>query len=267
MKKIYKKLINKLYYYKDEKYIFITRTWEALLNECYLVRRNLYNFIKHNSESFDGKILDFGCGKKPYRELFKNSAEYIGLDFETKDFEFERNADYYYDGKTFPFKDSEFDNVVSFQVLEHIPNPERILFEINRVLKENGKLLLTYDFAFPEHFEPYDYYRFTQFKIKELLKDTGFEVLSITPSTSTFENICLQLNYYLSKHCKFHLLRFFSNFFINLFSIILIKILPKDYSFPEGYMVIAIKQKSGEWQFKKVIYWLHELWMRKYSYW
>jgi SAM-dependent methyltransferase len=45
-----------------------------------------------------------------------------------------------------PFRDSQFDMVISNQVFEHIPDPTRILPEIARVLKPAGQFLALFPF-------------------------------------------------------------------------------------------------------------------------
>jgi len=52
----------------------------------------------------NGIMLDFGCGSKPYKELF-SVDKYIGLDIEKSGHNHkEEPIDFYYDGKTIPFK-------------------------------------------------------------------------------------------------------------------------------------------------------------------
>lgn len=47
------------------------------------------------------------------------------------------------DGHRLPFDDNSFDVVVSFQVLEHVPDPDQFLNEIRRVLRRGGRAVLT----------------------------------------------------------------------------------------------------------------------------
>jgi len=49
------------------------------------------------------------------------------------------------DGATLPFADDFFDLVLSFSVLEHIPEKGRAIAEAARVLKPSGRLALTFD--------------------------------------------------------------------------------------------------------------------------
>lgn len=74
-------------------------------NPFYLIRKNLYNNIKSMSGNLSGRLLDFGCGSKPYADMFKNCCEYVGCDIETSGHEHtNENIDVYYDGKHLPFQ-------------------------------------------------------------------------------------------------------------------------------------------------------------------
>ena len=100
-------------------------------------------------------VLDFGCGSKPYESLFKNANSYIGIDLEASGHSHQDSkVDVFYDGKTIPFPDEHFDAVVCFEVLEHVFNIKEIIQELNRVLKPNGKLLISVPFAWDEHEVP-----------------------------------------------------------------------------------------------------------------
>ena len=77
-----------------------------VFNPFFFVRRNLYRHIKKNAQIMTGEMLDFGCGSKPYRNLFRNVSDYIGLDIEQSGHghEYEK-IDVYYDGTHIPFED------------------------------------------------------------------------------------------------------------------------------------------------------------------
>jgi len=63
------------------------------------------------------------------------------------------------------------------QVLEHVFNPDAFLSEIYRVLKRDGKLLLTVPFVWDEHEQPSDYARYSSFGLKALLEKNGFRII------------------------------------------------------------------------------------------
>jgi len=149
-----------------------------------------------------GTVLDIGCGSKPYRSLFDNIKEYRGIDFKdysvNKDFPAGK-PDYYFSDKyiktlTLPFKNESFDNVVAFQVLEHHPNPQKLINEMFRIVKNKGYILLTTPFLGGIHEEPNDYQRFTKYGLIELFKLYKCELLEIIKQGSLFSTISMLLN-------------------------------------------------------------------------
>lgn len=42
-----------------------------------------------------------------------------------------------------PFKDDTFDSVTCLEVIEHLASPDNLIFEIARVLKSNGRMILS----------------------------------------------------------------------------------------------------------------------------
>src|SRR5919112_6767140 len=85
------------------------------------------------------------------------------------------------DAYRLPFGDEAFDEVLCAEVLAPMPTPALALAEMRRVLKTGGKLLLTTPFAYPIHYAPTDYYRFTRFGLLHLLCE--WEVESLTEAT------------------------------------------------------------------------------------
>lgn len=111
----------------------------VVFNPFFFVRKNLYKNIGRYSSKISGRCLDFGCGSKPYINLFENVTEYVGLDIEDERHGFGNDTvDVFYDGKRIPFEDGAFDSIFSSEVYEHIPNISEIIPEINRVLKMGG---------------------------------------------------------------------------------------------------------------------------------
>jgi SAM-dependent methyltransferase len=154
-----------------------------------------------HQQAITGKVLDVGCGSKPYEDCFPLVSAYIGIDVETSGHDHKNSiVDVFYDGLSIPFTNESFDSVVCFEVLEHVKDPKVILQEVNRVMKDNGSLLISVPFLFGEHEEPYDFQRYTSFGLTRLLKDAGFDVVSLEKTTSEFMAIA-QLNIlYLSRH-------------------------------------------------------------------
>lgn len=155
---------------------FNVRWYECFTSPFFIARQALSEAIKGCAGQASGKLLDVGCGTKPYRDYF-NVSNYVGLDIDSEENRARGTADFLYDGSGFPFDNAEFDWVLCNQVFEHVFNPKIFLAEIQRVLKPGGMLLLTMPFVWDEHEQPYDYGRYTSFGLNSLLEDAGFRIL------------------------------------------------------------------------------------------
>lgn len=131
-----------------------------------------------------GRLLDVGCGDKPYENIFRNVNEYVGIDLpiEQSANKSEKNADIFCSALKLPFEDATFDTVLSTQVLEHVPDPRLMFSEMSRVLKKDGILILTAPFIWSLHEEPHDYFRYTKYGLRYLAKNSGFEIIYIKPT-------------------------------------------------------------------------------------
>ncbi len=132
------------------------------------------------------KILDIGCGKKPYKDLFAGE-EYIGIDIQGGGHtDSEKTVNAYYDGTKIPFKDQTFDITICTQVLEHADDANALIAECSRVMKPDAKLFLTMPFVYPEHEIPFDFRRFTKFGHEKICKENGLNIVEIQKTTGLF---------------------------------------------------------------------------------
>ncbi len=146
------------------------------INPFYFARKGLYKNISELIINLKGKLLDVGCGTKPYENICKLD-EYIGLEIDDNGNRQHKFTDVFYNGKIVPFNDKEFDSILSNQVFEHVFNPNEFLREINRVTKMDGLFLMTVPFVWDEHEQPYDYARYSSFGLKYILNKNGFEII------------------------------------------------------------------------------------------
>lgn len=170
-----------------------------VINPFFIARSGLFTHIKALSAQATGRLLDVGCGRKPYQKLFAKISEYIGLEIDTPENRSNKNADFYYDGTTFPFPDESFDTVLANQVFEHVFNPDEFLSNISRVLRPNGYLLLTVPFVWDEHEQPYDYARYSSFGLRHILEKHGFVVVEHRKSVKSLAAIFQLINAYVYK--------------------------------------------------------------------
>jgi SAM-dependent methyltransferase len=216
------------------------------VNPFYIARAGLCNAITELAPGLSGKLLDVGCGSKPYQSLFAVDA-YIGLDIDSESTRKRGIADQFYDGRAFPFTDSEFDSLLCNQVLEHVFNPDEFLWEINRVLKTGGKLLLTVPFVWDEHEQPYDYARYSTFGLRALLEKQGFKILQHKKLAADASIIFQMVNAYIYKimqHLPMPVKLVFTATLIALFNILGIlvaKLLPGNPDLFLDHAVLAEK--------------------------
>ena len=220
------------------------------INPFYFARKGLYQNVSKLITNLNGKLLDVGCGTKPYENIC-NVDEYIGLEIDDEGNRQHNYADVFYDGKTIPFEDKSFDSILSNQVFEHVFNPNQFLKEINRVTKVGGKFLITVPFVWDEHEQPYDYARYSSFGLKHILAENGFEIIEHRKSNNGIEVIFQLINDYLYKvimteNIYFNLLIIILLMApINMTGLILSKLLPRNNDLYLDNIVLAKKIKDA----------------------
>jgi SAM-dependent methyltransferase len=204
------------------------------INHNYLIRKPLFNAIRKNTQALEGDLLDFGCGTKPYKSFFSNVNNYIGVDYKIEGREERQKVvDVFYDGKNIPFENKKFDSILCTEVLEHVFNIDELLKEFNRVLKVDGKALITTPFMWEEHEVPYDFARYTTPALISLYERNGFEIIQNTVTGDYIRIIFqFQLNYIKNILPENAILKhgvlFPFIFIFNLLGTIFSTVLPKD---------------------------------------
>ncbi|MEJ7590185.1 MAG: class I SAM-dependent methyltransferase [Planctomycetaceae bacterium] len=155
--------------------------------------RQLRKFMRQAAAKFpDGKsvFVDVGAGQLPYFESVKDKAErYIAVDYDevlVDSFEdpcIERSVG---TAEKLPVDDSTADVVLMNQVLEHVNCPDQSFQEVHRVLKPNGLFIGSVPHISPVHLEPYDFRRYTDLGVRQLLAKHGFEVVELSGSGGVY---------------------------------------------------------------------------------
>lgn len=159
----------------DDKLIF---TGERFTPECvreiWYEHYHRYAFAKNFVN--DKKVLDAACGEGYGSHILSKYSKHVtGIDIDKESIS-HANRKYDENNLSFivascsnlPFEDNSFDVVVSFETLEHLAEQEQMLAEFNRVLKNDGTLII----STPDKKYYSDEAEFhNEFHVKELYKE------------------------------------------------------------------------------------------------
>jgi len=134
-------------------------------------------FLERCCAELDGIVLDIGCADGKPRNCLPASATYVGADYmPTASQWYGTRPELYADAQRLPFADGSVDHVLLLDVLEHIPDPNRTLAEISRVLVVGGTLTMQVPFLYPIHDAPLDFHRWTRHGLASAAEKHGFSV-------------------------------------------------------------------------------------------
>lgn len=96
-----------------------------------------------------GNVLDFGCGKSLFSQIFINEdSSYFGLDVNYQILKLQTDEDlkdnisnkFFINASGTPFRTETFSYIFCFHVLEHLykPDIQKIVRDFHRILKPNG---------------------------------------------------------------------------------------------------------------------------------
>ena len=140
------------------------------------------------------RVLDVGCGVKPYYPWFEPyAAEYIGLDIAGNPAaELEGTIE------SIPAEDATFDVAICTQVLEHCDDPAQGIRELRRVVKPGGRVLLSTHGVQVYHPAPHDLWRWTHEGLERLFLTNGtWTSVSVRPGAGTTATLAMLLSIYI----------------------------------------------------------------------
>jgi SAM-dependent methyltransferase len=160
--------------------------------------RRLWGFNQENRDRFveqiasqvapKSRVLDAGAGPGRYRPCFAH-CEYLAHDFGQEPSTVGRytKLDYQCDITAIPVPDGSFDVVLCTEVLEHVPEPIRVIRELSRLLRPEGMLLVTAPLGSFLHQEPYHYYGgYTPHWYAKFLPEAGLRIIRLERNCGFF---------------------------------------------------------------------------------
>lgn len=164
---------------------------------AFWAKKRIADAIASHAGAAHGILLDVGCGTKPYEKLFTPFVErYIGIEYSPESGYQGNRADIAGSASELPLEDESVDTILCTEVLEHVPDPEKVIQEFARILKPGGIVITTAPFFFPIH-DTYDYFRYTDKGIAEMMKRHGLEVEKIEPLSGTGLTLAMMFNLYI----------------------------------------------------------------------
>jgi SAM-dependent methyltransferase len=140
------------------------------------------------------RVLDVGCGPKPYFPFFEpHAAEYVGVDVANPSAELEGTVE------SLPVPDGSFELVLCTQVLEHADDPARAVSELRRVVAPGGRVLASTHGVQVYHPNPDDYWRWTHVGLERLFSEHGdWASVTVTPGSGTAACVGMVVGIYVN---------------------------------------------------------------------
>jgi SAM-dependent methyltransferase len=127
-----------------------------------------------------GTLVDLGCGKAPYRGIYRDRVtRSIGVDWPSS-VHGDDNVDVVSDlNERIDLPDESADTILCTDVLEHIYRPEKLWTEMFRIARPGACGIIGTPFFYWLHETPHDFHRYTSFALRRYAQDAGFEVVSV----------------------------------------------------------------------------------------
>ena len=213
-------------YYDSPDYISHTDGKRSLFEKIYQIVKNgaLKNKLKLiNSEAIKGIILDVGAGTGDFLSIVKqNGWKAIGVEPNQKAREIAISKGIEFANSLSDLESNSFDAITMWHVLEHVPDVEKQILELKRLLKPKGSIFIavpnfnSFDanyyggywaaFDVPRHL-----WHFSKTAISKLFKFQNLEVVKVLPMK--FDSFYVSL---LSEKYKTGKMNFIKAFFIGL---------------------------------------------------
>ncbi|MGH3003197.1 MAG: class I SAM-dependent methyltransferase [Gaiellaceae bacterium] len=187
----------------DHRWPGVERRDPPMSSATWVIRHALAGWLRSQAgelrERGPVRILDVGCGVKPYYPFFAGVAsEYVGVDVVENP-----AAELLGPVETLPVEDGSFDVVLCTQVLEHCDDPARAVRELRRVTARGGRVLASTHGVQVYHPSPVDYWRWTHEGLRRLFEQNGdWSSLEVEAAAGTASALAMLLGTYVEIACR-----------------------------------------------------------------
>jgi len=163
----------------------------------YAVRAPLARWLRDEASAASARgatrVLDVGCGVKPYAPWFEFAASYVGVDVVENPYADLRGA-----VEALPVEDRSFDVVLCLQVLEHSDDPAQAVRELRRVTAPGGRVLASTHGVQVYHPSPDDLWRWTHAGLARLFEENGdWSSVLVRPGSGTAACLAMLVSVYV----------------------------------------------------------------------
>lgn len=214
-------------YYESEDYISHTDNKRSLFEKLYhfiksIALKNKLNLI-NSLQSNKGRILDIGAGTGDFLSVAKNDGwKTIGVEPNDKAKAIAKNKGVSFVEKTSELENHSFDVISMWHVLEHVPDLDKQIKELKRLLKPTGTLIIAvpnfksfdakhYGKFWAAYDVPIHFWHFSKTAIQLLFEKEEMKLEKVLPMK--FDSFYVSL---LSEKYKSGKMNFIKAFFIGL---------------------------------------------------
>ena len=214
-------------YYESEDYISHTDAKRSLFEKAYhfiknIALKNKLSLI-NDLQKKKGKLLDIGAGTGDFLLVAKqNGWNAIGIEPSEKAKAIAQQKGVELKSNLSEFQDHSFDLITMWHVLEHVPNLENQIKELQRLLKPNGSIIIavpnfkSFDANYYQEFwaaydVPRHLWHFSKTAIQKLFLAENLELQKVLPMK--FDSFYVSL---LSEKYKTGKMNYIKVFFIGL---------------------------------------------------
>jgi len=133
-----------------------------------------------------GRVLNAGCGNRDISAYLKS---WQAQEIDNCDIQSAIPGAILCDLTDIPKPAGSYDSILCNAVLEHVPDPDKVMLEFERLLAPGGHVVISVPFLQPFHPTPFDFRRYTREGIVQLAERHRFRVLEMRPVHSLAQTL------------------------------------------------------------------------------